>query len=145
MKKSDYKNSRSWNMSRIKSKDTKPEIKLRKALYAAGYRYRKNYRKLPGTPDIAITRYQIAIFVDGEFWHGYDWKNRKEHIHSNRDYWIHKIENNIKRDIKNDALLRQMGWIPVHFWENEVISSTCDYIKIIDDFILFQQNGQLND
>lgn len=140
-KKSQYKNTRSWNMSRIKSKDTKPELLLRKALFANGIRYRKNYRKLPGTPDIAITKYQIAIFVDGEFWHGYNWEERKGKLHNNKQYWINKIENNMKRDIKNDALLRQLGWIPVHFWEKEINTNIFTCLETINDFIDYQKGN----
>ena len=108
------------NMSRIRGKDTSIEVKLRKALWHKGIRYRKNYKKIPGRPDIAITKYKIAVFVDGEFWHGYDWENRKGKLKSNRDYWIEKIEENIARDKRNDKLLQESGWITIHFWEKEV-------------------------
>ncbi|BDR57498.1 very short patch repair endonuclease [Xylocopilactobacillus apis] len=83
---------RSFNMSQIRSTNTKPEIKLRKALWNRGVRYRKNLNTLPGKPDIAITKSKIAVFIDGEFWHGYKWNENKNNIHSNRDYWIPKIE-----------------------------------------------------
>ena len=85
-----------------------------------GYRYRKNYKKIPGSPDIAITSKKMAIFVDGEFWHGYDWIRRKEKLKSNKEYWIAKIEENMVRDKRNDKLLKEMGWKVIHFWENEI-------------------------
>lgn len=111
---------RSRIMGRIKGKDTKIELKLRKALWHIGLRYRKNYRRLPGSPDIALTKYRIAIFCDSDFWHGHDWPLRKERIHSNRDYWIPKIERNIERDKEIDDQLIEMGWLPLHFWEHRI-------------------------
>lgn len=110
----------SKRMANVSLKGGKSETALAKALWHEGIRYRKNYRKIPGSPDIAITKYKIAIFVDGEFWHGHDWKNRKEKLKSNKEYWIEKIEENIERDKRNDRLLKEQGWIPLHFWEKEV-------------------------
>ena len=89
---------RSRIMSHIKGKDTKIEIILRKALWKRGYRYRKNYKVLPGSPDIAIIKYKIAIFCDSEFFHGYNWEIKKQRLGNNRDYWIKKIEKNIERE-----------------------------------------------
>nr|WP_303816482.1 very short patch repair endonuclease [Acidaminococcus timonensis] len=107
-------------MSKIRGKDTKIEVKLRLALWHMGIRYRKNYRKLPGSPDIALTKYRIAIFCDSDFFHGYNWDARKCRIKSNRDYWIHKIEENIQRDKEYDNLLAEKGWIVLHFWEHQI-------------------------
>lgn len=110
----------SKRMANVHLKAGKAEIALAKALWKRGFRYRKNYKKLPGSPDIAVLRSHIAIFVDGEFWHGKDWENRKEKLKSNREYWIAKIEENIARDKRNDNMLTDLGWIPIHFWEKEV-------------------------
>ena len=110
----------SKRMKAISHKKSKVETILAKALWHKGYRYRLNYKKLPGTPDIALTKYRIAIFVDGEFWHGKDFDKNKERLKNNKAYWIEKIEENIKRDIRNDQLLRQMEWIPIHFWSEDV-------------------------
>jgi len=110
----------SKRMANVSLKGGKSEVALAKALWHSGIRYRKNYKALPGSPDIAITKYKIAIFVDGEFWHGHDWENRKERLKANREYWIEKIEENIARDKRNDKLLEEQGWIPLHFWEKEV-------------------------
>lgn len=109
------------------------ETLLAHALWHTGIRYRKNYKAVPGSPDIAITKYKVAVFVDGEFWHGEDWENRKKKLKSNREYWIEKIEENIERDKRNDTLLVEMGWIPLHFWEKDIkrnIQKCVD--KIID-------------
>ena len=110
----------SKRMSNVHLKGGKAETALAKALWHKGIRYRKNYRQLPGSPDIAITKHKIAVFVDGEFWHGYDWENRKTRLKSNKEYWIEKIEENIARDKRNDILLQENGWVPIHFWEKEV-------------------------
>lgn len=116
----------SKRMKALSHKKSKVESVLAKALWHKGYRYRLNYKDLPGTPDIALTKYKIAIFVDGEFWHGKDFEKTKEKLKNNKDYWIEKIEENIQRDIRNDNLLRQMEWIPLHFWSEEV-QKYCDY------------------
>ena len=110
-------------MSKVKLKGGKAETLLAKALWHQGYRYRKNDKRLPGSPDIAILRYRIAIFVDGEFWHGKDWETRKSRLKRNREYWIEKIEENMARDLRNDQLLTQAGWKPVHFWEKEIMKN----------------------
>ena len=108
------------NMQAIRSRDTQIEQILRRALWRRGIRYRKNDPSLPGTPDIAITRDRIAIFCDGEFFHGYQWDVRKRKLGQNRDYWIGKIERNMTRDRENDCRLIAMDWVPVHFWGREI-------------------------
>lgn len=108
-------------MANVHLKRGKAETLLAKRLWHLGYRYRLNYRKLPGSPDIAITTRKIAVFVDGEFWHGENWEERKQKLRSNRDYWIEKIEENIARDKRNDASLAEMGWSVIRFWEKEVL------------------------
>ena len=97
---------------------------LAKRLWHLGFRYRLNDKRLPGSPDIAILKYRIAIFVDGEFWHGQNWEKRKPKLKRNREYWIAKIEENIARDVRNDKDLRARDWYPVHFWEKEVLKDT---------------------
>lgn len=116
----DVDDARSRTMSRIRSQDTKVEVALRRALWARGIRYRKNYRKVVGSPDIALVGRKVAIFVDGDFWHGYDWDNRKERIKSNATYWIPKIERTIHRDRATNLALQQAGWIVIRFWDFEV-------------------------
>ena len=123
------------NMSRIKGKDTSIEVKLRKALWAKGYRFRKNYKKLPGAPDIALTKYKIAIFCDGEFFHGKDWDSIKERLKSgkNPDYWIKKIDRNIERDIEKDSLLQAEGWTIIHFWGKDILKDPEKCIAVIEE------------
>ncbi len=107
-------------MSRIRSKDTKAEVRLRKALWSRGYRYRKNVKSLPGSPDIAIKKYKVAVFVDGEFWHGYNWEEKQLTIKRNRAYWIPKIERNMERDRENTRKLQEKGWLVLRFWEQRL-------------------------
>jgi DNA mismatch endonuclease, patch repair protein len=111
---------RSVIMSRIRAKNTKPEILLRKALWDQGLRYRKAPKNLPGKPDIVLRKFKLVVFVDGEFWHGYDWENKKKTIKSNQGFWIPKIERNILRDKQNNALLQKMGFRVLRFWQKEV-------------------------
>lgn len=111
---------RKKNMRAIRSKDTTIELALRKALWKQGIHYRKNYKGLIGKPDIVITKYRIAVFCDSDFWHGYDWENRKARIKSNREYWIPKIERNIRRDQKVTSALVEQGWIVLRFWEHDI-------------------------
>lgn len=129
-------------MANVRLKGGKAETILAKSLWHIGIRYRKNYKKLPGSPDIAITKQKIAIFVDGEFWHGENWEVRKEKLKKNRDYWIEKIEENIARDKRNDLLLIEAGWTPVHFWEKEVLKKTDDCIKKILDLTTSEEVNQ---
>lgn len=126
---------RSSAMSHIKGKDTSIEMLLRKALWHKGIRYRKNYKKLPGSPDIAITKYRIAIFCDSEFFHGYNWEIKKQTLGHNREYWIKKIERNMTRDQENDFKLIAMDWIPIHFWGHEIQKRTTDCVNAVEDLI----------
>ena len=112
------------NMRKIHSKDTSIELLLRKALWHKGYRYRKNYKALPGSPDIVLTKYKIAIFCDSEFWHGYNWDERKKDFKSNQDFWIPKIERNIERDKEVNEKLKSEGWLVLRFWGKEIKKET---------------------
>ena len=111
---------RSNLMSKIKSSGTRPERLFRKALWKEGFRYRLNDKRLPGKPDIYIPSVKLVVFIDGEFWHGYKWKTKKEKIKANRDYWIKKIERNIERDKKNNKELRKLGYTVMRFWEHQI-------------------------
>ena len=111
---------RSRLMSRIRSTDTRPELMLRRALWALGYRYRKDVKSLPGKPDIAVRKYKVAVFVDGEFWHGYKWAEKKPRIKRNREYWIPKIERKMQRDRQNTQALQEQGWTVFRFWEHKL-------------------------
>jgi DNA mismatch endonuclease (patch repair protein) len=118
---------RSVMMSKIRSTETKPEQKLRKFIWNLGIRYRKNVKKMPGTPDIVITRFKLIIFVDGEFWHGHNWEEKKDKIKSNRDFWIPKIERNMQRDRSINQYYQERGWTVIRFWEQQIKKefSTC--------------------
>jgi len=127
---------RQYNMSRIRSGDTKIEISLRRALWHEGIRYRKNDKTLPGKPDIAITRYRIAIFCDGEFWHGRDWHIKKQKIQVNREYWIAKIERNMNHDDQTDRQLQNMGWTVLRFWGDDIHNDLDACVAEVKDAIL---------
>jgi DNA mismatch endonuclease Vsr len=107
-------------MQKVRTANTKPEVAFRKALWHVGLRYRRNFKGAPGRPDIAFVRWKIAIFIDGDFWHGHDWENKRKAIKSNRDYWIPKIERNMQRDREVDALLDAAGWHSLRIWEHEI-------------------------
>jgi len=111
---------RSNLMRKIKSSRTTPELLLQKALRKEGVTFKKNYSALPGNPDIAVVNKKLAIFVDGEFWHGHCWKSKKRKLKANRAYWIPKIERTILRDKKNARELRKQGWKVVRFWQHQI-------------------------
>lgn len=135
------------NMSKIKGKDTSIEIVLRKALWKNGYRYRKNDKSLPGSPDITITKYKIAIFCDGEFFHGKDWEVLKPRLEKgkNSDYWIKKIQRNIDRAQEKDHQLLFLGWTVIHFWGMDILKDTDRCIKVIEEAIFDIKIGEKND
>lgn len=125
-------------MSSIRSKDTGIERELRKALWAKGYRYRKNYAGIPGKPDIALPKYRIAIFCDSEFFHGKDWD---ESLHaqilrgSNAEFWEKKILRNIERDKVVDKELKTLGWIVIRFWGKEIKKELDKCVQIVEEAI----------
>lgn len=131
------KEQRRKNMQNIKSKDTKIELVLRKALWQRGYRYRKNYDKLPGRPDIVLTKYKIAIFCDGEFFHGKDWDVLKPQIErgNNSEFWIKKISRNRQRDDENNKELLFDGWTVIRFWGREILKQPEECIRVIEEVI----------
>lgn len=136
----------SWNMKYIHSKNTKIEVILRKALWNAGFRYRKNYEKLPGKPDIALTKYKIAIFCDGEFFHGKDWEVLKPKLEkgNNPDFWIKKITRNQQRDEEINKQLLFMGWTVIRFWGNEIKKNPEQCVKVVEEtiFDLMMEEGE---
>jgi DNA mismatch endonuclease, patch repair protein len=129
-------NKRSKLMSKIRSANTKPELALRKTLWKLGLRYRLNVPNLKGKPDIVFNKYKVVVFVDGEFWHGYKWLEKKPKIKANRKYWIKKIERNIERDIENTKFLIANGYIVFRFWEHEIKKDLLGCVKKISDTIL---------
>lgn len=119
------------NMQAVKSTGSKIENMLAKALWAKGYRYRKNDKTVFGKPDITFKRYKLAIFIDSEFWHGKDWDTKKYEIKSNKEFWYNKIERNIERDIDVTTKLQQEGWTILRFWGNDIKSNLEKCLKII--------------
>lgn len=124
-------------MQHIRSKDTKIEGLLRKALRKKGYRFRKNYKELPGKPDIVFTKYKIAIFCDGEFFHGKDWEVLKPRLEksNNSEYWISKISRNKERDDEINKKLLFLGWTVIRFWGNDIKKNTDECIRVIEETI----------
>lgn len=124
-------------MSKIRGKNTTIEVTLQKALWAKGYRYRKNYKKLPGSPDICLTKYRIAIFCDSEFFHGKDWEVLKAKVEkgNNGEYWSKKIQENITRDNEKDKALNALGWTVIHFGGKDILKKTDECVKVIEETI----------
>lgn len=125
------------NMQNIKSSDTKIEVLLRKALWHKGYRYRKNYKKLPGKPDIALTKYKIAIFCDSEFFHGKDWEVLKPRLEksNNSEFWINKISRNRERDEEINKKLLFLGWTVIRFWGDDIKKNLDGCVRVIEETI----------
>jgi DNA mismatch endonuclease Vsr len=120
------------NMQAVKNKDSKIEVLLRKELWSRGLRYRKNVKSVCGKPDIAFIGKRIAVFCDSEFWHGYDWENKKKEIKSRQEFWIPKIERTMQRDIEVTAELESKGWIVLRFWGSEIkkdVSQCADSVE----------------
>lgn len=138
------------NMKNIKSKDTKIEIKLRKALWHKGYRYRKNVKSLPGSPDIVFTKYKLAVFCDSEFFHGKDWEVLKAHLEksNNSDFWVNKISQNIKRDDEVNKQLLFQGWTVIRFWGKDIMKHIDDCVKVVEetifDIVVWQESDLSN-
>ena len=120
------------NMKAVKNKDSEIERLLRKELWSRGLRYRKNYKKIIGKPDIVFVGKKVAVFCDSEFWHGYDWENKKNEIQSRREFWIPKIERNMQRDIEVTQTLENEGWTVLRFWGNDIKKKTKECADIIE-------------
>lgn len=125
------------NMQHIKGRDTKIEVILRKELWKRGYRYRKNYDRLPGHPDIVLTKYKIAIFCDGEFFHGKDWEVLKPRLEksNNSEFWISKISRNRERDDEINKKLLFEGWTVIRFWGNDIKKCPEECVRVIEETI----------
>ena len=139
---------RKRNMQRICSKDTKIEVVLRKELWSRGYRYRKNYKKLPGRPDIVLIKDRIAIFCDGDFFHGKDWEVLRPRLEksNNSNYWISKISRNRERDNAINKKLLFAGWTVIRFWGSDIIKHTEECIKVIEETIFaIQMDAYIED
>ena len=120
------------NMQAVKNKDSQIELLLRKELWARGLRYRKNVNRIYGKPDIVFIGKKVAVFCDSEFWHGYNWEERKKDFKSHREFWIPKIERNMERDAEVTARLESEGWTVIRFWGNEIKKNTAQCADIIE-------------
>lgn len=112
----------SFNMSRVRGKDTKPELLLRQSLHSLGLRYRTHV-KLPGRPDILLSRSRLAVFVDGAFWHGRQLHELATQLHVRRRFWLAKIQANVDRDRRNESELRRLGYTVIRFWDDEILKA----------------------
>jgi len=124
----------SYNMSRVRSKDSVIELLLRRELWRRGLRYRLHCKDIEGKPDIVFRRQKVAVFVDSEFWHGYKWsEERKFEFKTNREFWVNKIERNIQRDKEVNSLLKQDGWLVLRFWGHEIKNDCEGCADIVED------------
>jgi len=132
-------------MSKVKSKNSKAELLLRKALWNNNVRFRLHKKGLPGCPDIFIKKYKLIIFVDGDFWHGYKWEKKRTTLKVNVDFWIAKIERNIQHDkIVNDSLY-EMGYNVMRFWEHEIKKDVAPCVNQVILYIEAIKNGIIPD
>ncbi len=119
-------------MSRIKGKDTKMEVRVRKYLFSKGYRFRKNDKRYPGKPDIVLPKYKTVVFINGCFWHMHKNCKQARLPKSNVDFWKEKLERNVANDLKHENEIRDMGWIPITLWECELEK---DFEGVMNRFI----------
>ena len=120
------------NMQAVKNKDSQIELLLRQELWSRGLQYRKNVNRIYGKPDIVFIGKKIAVFCDSEFWHGYNWNERKKDFKSHQEFWIPKIERNMERDAEVTAKLESEGWTVIRFWGNEIKKNTAQCADIIE-------------
>ena len=134
----------SFNMKQVKSKDSQIEIRLRKELWNRGLRYRKNVNRVFGRPDIAFLGKKVAVFCDSEFWHGYEWDLNKEAIKTRREFWIPKIEKNMKRDAEVNETLTSQGWIVLRFWGKQITRDAAGCADIVQKALAERATGSRN-
>lgn len=136
------KERRSWNMSRIRSKNTKPEIVVRSLLHNLGFRFRLHRKDLPGNPDIVLTKYKTVIFVNGCFWHRHPGCKYAYTPKSRINFWANKFDQNTERDRRNHAVLTGMGWRVIVVWECEVYDDENDLSVRLEQALLSTPNSQ---
>lgn len=128
----------SYNMQQVKNKDSKIEVLLRKELWSRGIRYRKNVNRIYGKPDIVFIGKKIAVFCDSEFWHGYNWEERKKDFKSRQDFWIPKIERNMERDREVTRRLEAEGWTVLRFWGNDIKKRLVYCGNVVEDILIIK-------
>jgi len=126
------------NMQAIKNRDSEIEILLRKELWRRGLRYRKNVNKVFGKPDIVFMSKKVAVFCDSEFWHGYNWEERKKDFKSRQDFWIPKIERNMERDREVTRRLEAEGWTVLRFWGNDIKKRLVYCGNVVEDILIIK-------
>ena len=136
------KKERSWNMSRIRSRHTKPEIIVRSLLHRSGHRFKINDSKLPGCPDIVLPKYKTVIFVHGCFWHRHNNCPRATTPNTNKDYWLKKFQNNVSRDKQVKKELEKLQWRVIIVWECKVVN---DPLSVLDDILWKLEDGTSKD
>ncbi len=134
----------SYNMRRVKCRDSDIEIRLRQELWRRGLRYRKNVKSIFGKPDIAFIGKKIAVFCDSEFWHGYDWEHKKHDFQSHREFWLSKIERNIERDREVNERLRAEGWTVIRFWGKDIKKDPAHCADIVERTVHEHDNFTLH-
>lgn len=127
-------------MAAVRAKDTKPELSLRRALFARGLRYRLHYKRLPGRPDLVFPSARVAVFVDGDFWHGGGWQERglsrfEDQFPSNRDFWVKKIGRNIARDVEVNKALSHAGWRVIRILESQIKSDLSRQASLVESAV----------
>lgn len=122
----------SFNMKQVKNKDSKIEIALRKELWSRGLRYQKNVTSIFGKPDLVFKGKKVAVFCDSEFWHGYNWEERKKDFKSHQEFWMPKIERNMERDKEVTEELQKQGWTVLRFWGKEIKKNASGCADIIE-------------
>ena len=125
----------SYNMQQVKNKNSDIELLLRKELWLRGLRYRKNVNNIYGKPDIVFIGKKVAVFCDSEFWHGYNWEERKKDFKSHQEFWIPKIERNMERDAEVTARLASEGWTVLRFWGKEIKNNTTQCADLIESVL----------
>lgn len=125
-------------MSAIPSKNTEPELMLRRALWKENLRYRVNYKKLPGKPDIIFTKYHVVVFCDGDYWHGHNWAIRglnslEDELAGYSEFWRSKILRNIARDTEVNQELKAQGWMVIRLWESDIRSNLNECVRIVKE------------
>lgn len=131
-------------MQANRSTGTKPERMLAQELWHRGYRYRKNVRGIPGTPDICFKSRKVAVFVDGDFWHGRDWLQARQRIKSNKEFWFNKIERNMARDRRTNQRLKARGWRVLRFWASDVMKHLVECANRVEEVLREEQIQHLH-
>lgn len=134
----------SYNMRQVKNKDSKIEVMLRKELWSRGLRYRKNVNSIYGKPDIAFIGKKVAVFCDSEFWHGYNWEERKHDFKSHQEFWIPKIERNMERDKEVNTELERQGWTVLRFWGRDIKKNLQECADIIEKAVRANEQAKID-